>query len=322
MSLSPSDLDVIAERVAARLPDGSGARAWLRTAGEAIGLIAGAVAFVYLLGGLVIALRMIFDRFTLEETVGLIGQLPREFVVTAGFVEVVGISALVGLVAGLVLAAFNRPKRVQSKDKRWPKLTDQRLLRMPTWFWLIGLAVVLVAPSAAWLALASDLKPLPSVVAIVAAALPSYGVVCLGWYGLRRVGMTAKADGEKERTDADGEKQSTDADGETQRSGEVKGSRGQRALLGGAIWAGMTVPGVVVFLSLVGFEPARVCIRGSGQELTGRLVANTGEQVLLLRREDDPETRSVVTVPGDRVERLDYGGNLGDLPSCSEIQAG
>lgn len=302
MSLSPSDLDAIAERVAARVPDGSGARAWLRTAGEAIGLIAGAVAFVYLLGGLVIALRMIFDRFTLEETVGLIGQLPREFVVTAGFVEVVGISALVGLVAGLVLAAFDRPRRVQSDDERWPKLTDQQFLGMPTWFLLIGLAVVLVAPSAAWLALASDLKPLPSVVAIVAAALPSYGVVCLGWYGLRRIGMTAKADGEK------------------QRSGEVKGSRGQRALLGGAIWAGMTVPGVVVFLSLVGFEPARVCIRGSGQELTGRLVANTGEQVLLLRREDDPETRSVVTVPGDRVERLDYGGNLGDLPSCSEIQ--
>jgi hypothetical protein len=303
MSLSPSDLDAIAERVAARLPDGSGARAWLRTAGEAIGLIAGAVAFVYLLGGLVIALRMIFDRFTLEETVGLIGQLPREFVVTAGFVEVVGISALVGLVAGLVLAAFNRPRRAQSDDERWPKLTDQRF-RMPTWFWLIGLAVVLVAPSAAWLALASDLEPLPSIVAIVAAALPSYGVVCLGWYGLRRVGMTAKADGE------------------TQTSGEVKGSRGQRALLGGAIWAGMTVPGVVVFLSLVGFEPARVCLRGSGQELTGRLVANTGEQVLLLRREDNPERRSVVTVPGDRVERLDYGGNLGDLPSCSEIQAG
>jgi hypothetical protein len=28
----------------------------------------------------------------------------------------------------------------------------------------------------------------------------------------------------------------------------------------------------------------------------------------ILRREDDPETRTVVTVPGERVERLDDGG--------------
>ena len=28
----------------------------------------------------------------------------------------------------------------------------------------------------------------------------------------------------------------------------------------------------------------------------------------ILRREDDPETRTLVTVPGDHVERLDYGG--------------
>jgi hypothetical protein len=296
LSLSPEDLDAIAERVATRLSDASGARAWLRTAGEAIGLIAGAVAFVYLLGGLVIALRMIFDRFTLEETVGLIGQLPREFVVTAGFVEVVGVSALVGLIAGLLLAAFGKPDRDTSNDERWPRLTDQPLGHRgpPTWFWLVGLALLFVAPSVAWLVLASDLEPLASVVAIVAAALPSYGAVCLGWYGLRQVGMTPRSGGQR--------------------------SLGQRALLGGVVWAGMTVPGVLVFLSLVGFEPARVCIRGSDQALTGRLVANTGDQLLLLRREDHPEVRSVVTVPGDRVERLDYGGDLADLPSCREIR--
>jgi hypothetical protein len=294
MSLTPEDLDAIAERVATRLSDTSGARAWLRTAGEAIGLIAGAVAFVYLLGGLVIALRMIFDRFTLEETVGLIGQLPREFVVTAGFVEVIGVSALVGLIAGLVLAAFNRPNRDRRGSETWPNLTDKAFGPAPTWLLLIVLALLFAAPSVLWLVLAGDLKPLASVVAIVAAALPSYGAVCLGWYGLRQVGMTPESGGKR--------------------------SRGQRALVGGVVWAGMTVPGVLVFLSLVGFEPARVCIRGSDQELSGRLVANTGEQVLLLRREDHPEVRSVVTVPGDRVERLDYGGDLADLPSCREIR--
>jgi hypothetical protein len=421
MSLSPEDLDAIAERVTTRLSDASATGGWLRTAGEAIGLIAGAVAFVYVLGGLVIALRMIFDRFTLEETVGLIGQLPREFVVTAGFVEVIGISGLIGLIAGLGLAAFGKPMRDKHYgEELWPNLRHQPPLKAPrwvwliapavvavapaavlelleseastlvagvviviglvvsygagalgwlqmrrlgregrafrasvggliwavmlapgviafdclggfggtavtswiaaaagvtvvaglvalvllanrprrdvgadegwsgflrrdwqpaTWFWLIGLALLFAAPSAAWVVLTRDLEPLPSVVAVVATAAASYAAVCLGWYSLRQLGMTPK----------DGKKR----------------SRRLRAFLGALVWAGMTIPGVIVFVSLVGFEQARVCIRGSDKELRGRLVANTGEQILLVRREQDPERRSVVTVPGDRVERLD-----------------
>ena len=77
--------------------------AWL------IGLIAGVVALVYLLGGVIYALRLVFDGFSLEAIVGLIGQLPRETVITAGFVEGLGPAVLVGIVVALGYGALDRP---------------------------------------------------------------------------------------------------------------------------------------------------------------------------------------------------------------------
>ena len=84
-------------------------RAWLATAGEAVGLIAGAVAVVYTLGGLVFAARLLLDRSSVAETVGVVGQLSREFLITVGFVQVVGVAALVGVAAGMVLLVLDPP---------------------------------------------------------------------------------------------------------------------------------------------------------------------------------------------------------------------
>lgn len=52
-----------------------------------------------MLGGAVLALRLMFDNFRLDAVVNLIGQLPREFVITAGFVEAVAPALVVGLLA-------------------------------------------------------------------------------------------------------------------------------------------------------------------------------------------------------------------------------
>jgi hypothetical protein len=63
----------------------------LKNAGEAIGLIVGVVALAYVFGGVVIVLRLITDHSNAEQAVAVIGGLPRELVITLGFVEVLGI---------------------------------------------------------------------------------------------------------------------------------------------------------------------------------------------------------------------------------------
>jgi hypothetical protein len=63
-------------------------------------MLAGLVAAVYVLGGLVVALRMLFDHFSLGSTVSIVGQLPRELVVTTAMLDVL----LPAFVAGLLVA--------------------------------------------------------------------------------------------------------------------------------------------------------------------------------------------------------------------------
>jgi hypothetical protein len=93
-------------------------------------------------------------------------------------------------------------------------------------------------------------------------------------------------------------------------------SNAHRAFLGGAIWAAIVLPAVVIFFSIVGFEPARVCVHGHDKPLEGYLVANTRDQVLLLQRKG---IRATLTVPGDQVDQLYYGGDEKNVRSCSQM---
>jgi hypothetical protein len=283
MSLSAEDLDAIAEGVARRLSNRADTRPWLSTAGQAAGLIAGAVAIVYLLGGLVLALRMIFDRFRIEEAVGVIAQLPQVFVVSAGFIDVIAVPALIGLIAGVLIAAH--------LAKEWPETWLSRVPHFGPARYQVSLALVLTL-ACVFRVVTSDLKPLPSVIAVAVTGVTSYVAVRLGWVGLRGLGLATTPDASTDRLQRvqrrQGDRQDPASEPEsTTRNatlGHVSRSEAQRAFLGGAVWAAMTVPAVIVFFSIVGFEPARVCIRGSDRPLEGDLVANTRDQVLLLQR--------------------------------------
>src|ERR1700741_2915935 len=83
---------------------------FLTTATKVAGLLAGLIAAVYLLGGVVIALRLLFDGFSAGSMVTLLGQLPRELVITTAMLEVIGLAAVVGIVAALGYGAFSGPR--------------------------------------------------------------------------------------------------------------------------------------------------------------------------------------------------------------------
>jgi hypothetical protein len=89
--------------------DPSTSPAWLATAGQAIGLVARVVALGYLLGAGVISVRLFMDKFAPDEVASVIGELPREFVITLGFIEGLAIAASVGLLLALVAVLAEWP---------------------------------------------------------------------------------------------------------------------------------------------------------------------------------------------------------------------
>jgi hypothetical protein len=311
-SMSDDDREALASAVVARLREtDDGGRYWLTTAGGVVGLIAGGVALVYVLGGLVFALRLMLDGSSLAEAVALVGQLSREFLITAGLIEVVGSAAIVGLAAGLLSAALGQPKPPESPPASWPSL-NYRLRGVRTWAALIPVGFLLVVPAIKPL-LDEDRQSIVEIVSLLAGFALSYAAVCAGWYGLRELGT---------------------------RLGR-KGHRRERAAKSALLWLGMSFPAAIMFASFIGLEDARVCLRGDSTPVEGTLVADTGDAVLLtrslsvprmdangdpvvdqktgeqLRREDE----TVVRIPADQLAQLDYGADSAHFPACPKPAA-
>src|SRR3954469_20908952 len=98
----------------AQAADGAGVSEWLDNAGKAIGLIAGVVGGAYAVGGLVVTLRVVYHGFSLDDAVSVVGQLPREYVVTTGFVPL-GIAPVLRVTLWLIAI---RPAGDQRPDAR------------------------------------------------------------------------------------------------------------------------------------------------------------------------------------------------------------
>jgi hypothetical protein len=272
----------------------------LKTAGEAIGLLAGAVAAVYLLGGLIYALRLGFDGFDIEAIVSVLGQLPRETLITAGLVEGIGPAVLVGLLAALGSGLVRRPKpRGAERPGRWPASlwpavwnrqeaqSNEDLDRLttgpkPFWFFVfwILLASALVTPAVV-LAIETEELSVDFITAPIGWSV-TFSVVLAGWYALRKIGRTDWA-------------------------------RLWRALAAGGVWAGMALTPAVMFGAAVVLEPTRVCVRDADEHQTGDLIAETKERLLLATGIGDE--RAVLSLPTARVRRVEYG-ELSDSPAA------
>jgi hypothetical protein len=250
---------------------------WLKTAGEAVGLIAGVAALIYLLGGVVYAIRLAFDGFSLEAIAGLIGQLPRESVITAGFVEGLGPAVFVGVLAALVYGALDRPKPREG--------LDDRLDRGPKWgLKLVGLlllTLVLVAPAIS-LAISTQGASWETGTGILPIAI-TYSFVCAGWFALR---VLAK---------------------------KTWSYLLSQAVAAGMVWMGMALVPSVMFGAAITFESGRVCTRDSAKPQRGRLIAQTKERVLLATGTGNRKT--VVSLPSSRVRRVEFG-DLSATTTC------
>jgi hypothetical protein len=250
---------------------------WLRTAGEAVGLIAGTAALVYLLGGIVYALRLAYDGFSVEAIVGLIGQLPRESLITAGFVEGLAPAALVGSIAALFYGALDGPKAREG--------LDNRLDRGPTWdlklAGLLLLTLALFAPGI-WMAVETQGASWEIGTGVFGLCL-TYSLVCAGWFALR---VLAKH-------------------GRWYRLGQ--------AMAAGAIWTGMALVPSIGFGAAVVFESARVCVRDTVEPETGKLIAETKDRVLLATGVGN--RKAVLSLPASRVRRVEYG-DLSSSTEC------
>lgn len=250
---------------------------WLvDNAGKAIGLIAGLVGVGYAVGGLVVALRMLFNEFTPDDAVVLIGQLPREFVITAGFVPL-AIAVVLGGTLWIVLVrpaiGHTQPPdagRAEGKRAWWPKDRWSRVLVVVD----VGLsvafagamAILVVARYAFWPA-----APLAAVGVLVAAMVLFGQQAALSSRRLREV-----------------------------RAG------GELRLVTALATVALATPGAILLVSQSGFKPARVCIAGSA-EMRGRLLAHTNDRVVLARRNGDGDAEAIVALPAARVERVDVG---------------
>jgi hypothetical protein len=225
----------------------------LKTAGEAVAILAGIVALLYVLGGAVLMLRLLSDNFGLDAVVNLIGQLPREFVIAAGFVEAVAPALLVGVVATMGFAARDGPRRREGSDA---------LNEGPRWLLILlalaAVALVLIAPA---LTLAVVRSQEWELYAAVVAIPVTYLLVLPGWWVIRQIGKTSWL-------------------------------RFPRAVAGGAIWAGIALVPAVVFAGGVEFERAQICVSERSTPVQGFLIADTKDRVLLGSNAGDVETVS------------------------------
>lgn len=315
----------------------------LKTATAIVGLFAGLAAAVYVLGGLVIALRLHLDFVSLQGAVSAVGQIPRETVITAALLNVIALAAGVGLVAAMVygLADRPRPRGVHEPltKKEWLKRSKKsnclaQAVRWLTW-WPLKLirvlrprgekidpplgkkkilekdkltdggpryvaklfgGLVFVAasgPLLAWFVTgeADDRSRLfwPSAFAF----LLTYAVAAIGVYAIRRSARRSSW------------------------------GRDGRALAAGAAWFAIALVPITLAASAKPFENARLCTTTEPGPVSGRLISESGDRVLL----EYPfgHEASIVAYPADEVTKVEYGDVLSGfscpLPAEAEATA-
>jgi hypothetical protein len=83
--------------------------------GQAVAFIGGAATAVYLTGGLLLALRLFFERLPSQ---AVIGQLPRELLITIGLTNVASPALLIGAIY-TVIRLHRGPRVRPSRIRRW-----------------------------------------------------------------------------------------------------------------------------------------------------------------------------------------------------------
>ncbi len=283
----------------------------LKTATAIVGLLTGIVAAVYVLGGLVIALRLLFDHFSIQGAVTVVGQLPRESVVTMALLEVLAPAVGIGLLAAM-LYAFARSDfiAVVGRFLRWVLAPVRRLIkklrgglvrvtpavlhrglawlhakRRSILFWT-GVALVTALGAVPALRegyLADDLSPLLAPGAFAAAL--TLAVTVVAWRRFRGWSRSPSWSG------------------------------ADKTLAFGCIWAAIAVVPVLMLSGAKPFESAQVCGVGDQLPTKGRLIGETSNRVLF--EEEFGKEASVIAFPSDKVT-LSEAGDLSSTLLCPQ----
>jgi hypothetical protein len=240
----------------------------LKTATTVVGLLAGIVTGLYVLGGVVIALRLLFDHFSFNSVVTILGQLPREPVIATALTDVVAPAATFGLLVAIWYGLRNGPRsREGMSDRLDTGLGGYLLLAV---LFLIAVALCFPAIDQAYVTDGASALLLTSAFGIAV----TYAALATAWYLKRRLGRK-------------------------------RWPRIARALAGGALFAVVALTPAAMIASAVPFEPAQVCTTGGLLPERGRLIGEGGDRVLLEKGEEGEV--AVVALPADRVTRSEYG---------------
>jgi hypothetical protein len=241
----------------------------LKTATAVVGLLAGVVAGTYVLGGLVISLRLLFDHFSFNSVVTILGQLPREPVIATALMDVIAPAATLGLLAAMGYGLFDRPS---SRGERPDDLDEGR-----RWWLLVCVALPLISIVVCLPAILQAIRTdgfSPLLLTSLIGIAVTYGALATGWYLIRRVG----------------------------RSGWT---RIVRAVGAGAIWAAILVTPAVMVASALPFERGQVCTSGAQLPQKGQLIGEGGNRVLL--EQQFGEEAGVLALSTDQVTQSEYG---------------
>ena len=304
---------------------GGGEGGILKTAGLIVGLLAGIVAAIYLLGGLVLSLRLFYAHLHQDEVVSAVARLPREEVVAAGLLDVLGAAIIVGLLAAMAYGLADRPRPrgaygelskeawlARSSGKRWLA----RALRRLSWWvmWVIrGLRPrgprrePPLSPEQeldrdrltaghwcralllfAFFLLVAILGAVPALSNAIKADDTSRVIVPAVFAIILTYGVLAAGWHTIRRL--------------ARRPGW---SRGGRALAAGGVWAVVAIVPVLMFAGTREFVPAQVCTTGATAPVRGKLIGESSDHLFLA--EGFGEEAAVLELPSGQVTRSEYG---------------
>ncbi len=257
---------------------------WLQLAARVAGLLAGLVTLVYLTGGAVMALRLAFKNLGWDNVVS---QLPREFLISIGFGQVL----LPALLAGALYGLF----RLLRADRAKPPVLHrfrERDARLGTFVGYARTLAVLSIPPAAILGLRILGDGLgPRAPWVGAAGVAVLAIVAVAVHEARAVVLTR------------------------QRNGRGWNSL-SAAISMAALYTVAVIPSMMAAAAGVPLTEAKVCTVNNFAEF-GYLVGQTSDRIYLGEK---GERRRIGVIPMARVEEL-FIGDEADGALCEFVSA-
>jgi hypothetical protein len=115
---------------------------------EIIGVLTGAVALIYVLGGMIVAIRLVTLGFSVPTAISTVGLMPKATIATYGFGEVIAPAAIVAFFVAIGSLAFEQSAKRQkrSSSTTWAgRLPLNPREESPRWRLVLACSLLLTA---------------------------------------------------------------------------------------------------------------------------------------------------------------------------------